>query len=408
MIELLFSFFNKAGSLLASAFIALGLISSPSLATAPIAVEQPQKIEESAEVGIKSVALGIEIEKLRNEIEDLKKVKSAPQKINQEQPPPPIVQKKEPKTYTLPSGAIVDENGKILNEVELNQKRLLEALERQRALLEKDKKIGKDQVVKEARRATTKICSDNGCGSGFIFEGDGYILTNAHVVEGVQVAKVFLDDGSSYESLVIGRNEAIDLAILHINSVGLPTLVLGDSDESALPITSDVFALGYPLASTYARIGADVVVTAEPGNITARRVAVGIEYLQTNANINSGNSGGPLINGQIEVVGITTWKLTKASGSGFAIPINTVRSYIPRLKAGMQAVNTPITPPAPPGPPQPDMPQGSTRTIPRSVISSIMLNPNLTCDQLGISDKSICWQYKLYKDKYNWTILDGE
>lgn len=346
----MFSFFEtifaKVTSAIASIIIAIGLVSPPA-PVQPVISTQPQMIEDQKETDTGAASVVAEIETLRKEIAELKKQKAV-SPIQSIPLPPKVIEKPKPKTYTLPNGAIIDEDGNILNQAELDQKQLLEALERQRDFLEKSNKISTDEIVRQARKATTLVCSTNaekiGCGSGFVFEADGYILTNAHVVEGVQSVKAFLDDGRSFEGTILGRNENIDLAILRISASGLPILALGNSDESSLPVTSDVIALGYPLVLTYLRIGADVVVTAEEGDITARRAKDGIEYLQTNANINKGNSGGPLINSKTEVVGVNTWILIGAD-SGFAIPINLVKSYIPQLKAGMQVVNTPIAPP---------------------------------------------------------------
>jgi serine protease Do len=172
-------------------------------------------------------------------------------------------------------------------------------------------------------------------GSGFIITNDGYILTNNHVVEGATKIQVTLDTGERYEADVIGTDPMIDLGLIKIDPKGktLPTLPLGDSDS--LKVGQWVMAIGNPFA---------LERTVTVGVVSGKRRQVGIgttvpglaNFIQTDAAINFGNSGGPLIDGQGRVVGISTaiQRGEMAEGIGFAIPINEARKAAEELRAG--------------------------------------------------------------------------
>ncbi len=173
-------------------------------------------------------------------------------------------------------------------------------------------------------------------GSGFIITDDGYILTNNHVVEGATKLQVTLDTGDKYDAEVIGTDPMIDLGLIKIDAKGkkLPTLPLGDSDS--LRIGQWVMAIGNPF--TLER-------TVTVGVVSGKKRQVGgvgptvpglANFIQTDAAINFGNSGGPLIDGQGRVVGISTaiQRGELAEGIGFAIPINEARKAAEELRAG--------------------------------------------------------------------------
>lgn len=241
------------------------------------------------------------------------------------------------------------------------------------------------EIVTRADKATVLICTTDvsACGSGFIFESNGFILTNAHVVEGVQTIIVRLGSGTKYTGSVVGRNEIVDLAVIKV--IGqFSKLSLGNSNSSALPLTSDVIAFGYPLTFDYALLGSNIALSVEEGDITARRTVDGIEYLQTNARIHGGNSGGPLINKRGEVVGINTWGLVIpgtdiGTGIGFAVPSNKAKEVIPNLKAGAQILKP--TSPSPSPSPTPSSPG----TVSVSVDSSVAAQ-NLA---VGVADQPL-------------------
>ena len=158
-------------------------------------------------------------------------------------------------------------------------------------------------------------------GSGFIISQDGYIITNAHVVENAAVVEVVLIDGiTSFNATIVGQDERSDIAILKVEATGLSPVELGDSDD--LEEGEEVVCIGNPY-------GMELSGSITNGIVSAlnRKIEMNGGYMtliQTNADINPGNSGGPLINAYGQVVGITSSKLvaTGYEGIGFAIPIN--------------------------------------------------------------------------------------
>ncbi len=160
-------------------------------------------------------------------------------------------------------------------------------------------------------------------GSGIIIDKKGYILTNNHVVESADEIKVILAENEEYDAKVIGRDSKTDLAVIKIDlDKDLPTVILGDSDN--LRVGQWAIAIGNPF-------GLHRTVTV--GVISATgRVELGIttyeNFIQTDASINRGNSGGPLLNIRGEVIGVNTAILGGASGIGFAIPINMAKEIL--------------------------------------------------------------------------------
>jgi S1-C subfamily serine protease len=172
-----------------------------------------------------------------------------------------------------------------------------------------------------------------GQGSGFIIDGSGIILTNAHVVNDADTVSVTLKDGRSFEGKVQGVDEVSDLAVVKLLGVKgkLPVAPLGNSDE--MQVGDWAIAVGNP-------VGLDNTVTLGIISTLHRPSAeVGIpnkrlDFIQTDAAINPGNSGGPLLNAQGEVVGINTAIRADAMGIGFAIPINKAKMLKDQLVRG--------------------------------------------------------------------------
>ena len=167
-------------------------------------------------------------------------------------------------------------------------------------------------------------------GSGFILTGDGYVLTNYHVIESSNSISVTLYDGKSYDAVLIGYDESSDIAVLKIDAEGLTPVVLGDSDN--LNVGDSVVAIGNPLGELTFSLTSGAV-SALNREITLSNSAT-MNLIQTDCAINSGNSGGALFNLYGEVIGITNAKYS-GSGSGasidnigFAIPINHVRGIV--------------------------------------------------------------------------------
>ena len=162
----------------------------------------------------------------------------------------------------------------------------------------------------------------SGAGSGVIFTADGYIITNAHVVEGAQQITVKLNDGTTYNATPVGSDSQSDIAVIKIDATGLTPAVLGDSDTIAIGETA--IAVGNP---------SNLGVTSTDGIISALNRSVTVEgntmnLIQTSAAISPGNSGGGLFNSKGELIGIVNAKNAdeNAEGLGFAIPINTAKA----------------------------------------------------------------------------------
>jgi len=165
------------------------------------------------------------------------------------------------------------------------------------------------------------VQQEQGQGSGFITRSDGVVLTNAHVVDGVSEVGVTLPDGRRFSGKVVGADPVTDVAVVKLAATGLPVAPLGDSTKVRPGQWS--IAIGNPL-------GLDNTVTLGIISAVHRTNAIGagqrVPYLQTDAAVNPGNSGGPLINDRGQVIGINT-AIRKAPGAGlsFAIPIDLAR-----------------------------------------------------------------------------------
>jgi serine protease Do len=168
-----------------------------------------------------------------------------------------------------------------------------------------------------------------GLGSGVIVSADGYILTNNHVVEGSQEITVETTDSRVFKAKLVGTDEPSDLAVLKIEASNLPVLTLGDSDRAQ--VGDVVLAVGNPLG---------IGQTVTSGIISAKGRTTGIgdgsfeDFIQTDAAINHGNSGGALVNTSGELVGINSQILSPSGGSigiGFAIPANMARDVMGQL-----------------------------------------------------------------------------
>ena len=175
-----------------------------------------------------------------------------------------------------------------------------------------------------------------GVGSGVIVSDDGYILTNNHVIEGTDEIKVTLSDGKEYDAKLVGRDNArsevggSDLAVIKIDAAGLPVLPFGDSD--ALEVGEWVIAIGTPLNYSQSVTRGIVSAKGRTGFTTYG------QFIQTDAPINQGNSGGALINIRGELVGINTLIATNSItmgniGLGFSIPSNLAQQLLPQLIA---------------------------------------------------------------------------
>jgi len=166
-------------------------------------------------------------------------------------------------------------------------------------------------------------------GSGFIISPDGYILTNNHMVEGAEKVTVELADSRKFTAEIIGTDPDSDIAVIKIDAENLPYLELADSDT--LEVGEWVLAIGNPLGFSH---------TVTAGIVSAKGRSVGLanieNFIQTDAAINRGNSGGPLLNLESKVVGMNTaiYGATGNIGIGFAIPVNMAKHAYKQLREG--------------------------------------------------------------------------
>ncbi len=172
-------------------------------------------------------------------------------------------------------------------------------------------------------------------GTGMIVTGDGYILTNKHVIDGANSIRIVMDDGTTYDEVeVVGKDPLNDVAYLKIkNAKDLPTVTLGNS--KTITTGQQVIAIGNALGQFQNTItsgiisGTGRVVTATSSDYSSSETLS--DLIQTDAAINAGNSGGPLVNAAGEVIGINTATSSEADGIGFAIPISSVKGMLKNI-----------------------------------------------------------------------------
>jgi S1-C subfamily serine protease len=173
-------------------------------------------------------------------------------------------------------------------------------------------------------------------GSGFVIDKAGYIVTNFHVIEDAETVEVSFSNNDSMKARIVGRDASTDLALLKVeaNSRALRPLILGDS--SAIRVGDDVLAIGNPFGLE--RSASRGIVSAVQRPLRAPSGFTIDHVIQTDAALNRGNSGGPLMNSRGEVIGVNSAIETAGDGQGnvgigFAVPINTVRDVVAQLKA---------------------------------------------------------------------------
>ena len=172
---------------------------------------------------------------------------------------------------------------------------------------------------------------ERGSGSGVIVSADGYILTNSHVISGVDEITVVMADGEQYDAEVVGSDPQSDVAVIKVDAKDLPAAKLGDSD--AIEVGEWVLAVGNPfeLQNT---VTAGIISARGRSGISPMSTSSYEDFIQTDAAINPGNSGGPLVNLDGEVIGINTAIATRTGGNigiGFAIPINMAKQIMEQL-----------------------------------------------------------------------------
>lgn len=231
-------------------------------------------------------------------------------------------------TQTMPSSAnSADKNFTITDAATLPDKDGKKAL----STMEIASKVGPATVSITADVSYTSIYgtteTGQSSGSGFVISQDGYIVTNNHVISGATSAKVLVPgETKPVDAIIVGTDTTTDIAVLKIDRQNLPFVTLGDSD--ALQVGELAVAIGNPFGELAGSVTVGVVSALD------REIAINdatYNLIQTDASINSGNSGGPLVNSYGEVIGVTNAKMSNGEGIGFAIPIDDVKSVIEEL-----------------------------------------------------------------------------
>ncbi|MDO5707610.1 MAG: trypsin-like peptidase domain-containing protein [Andreesenia angusta] len=170
-----------------------------------------------------------------------------------------------------------------------------------------------------------------GTGSGVLVSSDGYILTNSHVIAGgkAEDMKVLFIDGSEKDGNLVWQDRTLDLAIIKVEGEGLKAAELGNSDE--VNIGEVAIAIGNPLGLEFERTVTSGIISGLNRSLQISEDGSMEGLIQTDASINSGNSGGPLLNKEGKVIGINTLKIKSVEGMGFAQPINLVKPVIDQI-----------------------------------------------------------------------------
>ena len=192
--------------------------------------------------------------------------------------------------------------------------------------------------ISKIKSSGSSIFSENGIselgiGTGVILSEDGYILTNWHVAgEKYSNCYITIENGKIYNGTVMWADSDLDLAIVKIAAKGLTPIKIGDSDQ--VQVAEAVYAVGNPIGFEFQKTVTSGIISAVDRTIKIEeenKLSYMEDLIQTDASINEGNSGGPLVNVNGEMIGITTIKIASVEGIGFAVPINTIKPIIQKF-----------------------------------------------------------------------------
>ena len=226
--------------------------------------------------------------------------------------------------------------------------------------LSDERKSSLAELVERIQGGVVQITASGGSGSGFISHPDGLVVTSEHVVGGESSVGVWLTNGQRYDGSVLERDATSDLALVKIEgSQRFDALVVGNPGGARMG--DEVLALGFPIAD---KIGTNLTVTR--GIISSTRISDGVELLQTDAAMNPGNSGGPLVNSDGEVIGVNGFRIEQTdagrpvSNIGFAVSVSELERRLPGLEGNLIfslgspiPTVTPVPTPAPTETPRP-------------------------------------------------------
>jgi len=362
------------------------------------------KIKEEGvdEDDIEGQLLG-EIEKLRQQIanesanrkkleENIKnKEDSQPTSENSEEG-----EEYEGKTYTTPSGVVLDENGNVIS-IPDNVKD-----QQQSQTSSGDEKYSNSQISNIVKPTIARITSSQGTGSGVVVESSGKILTAAHVVSGVDIVDVDINN-KTYIGTVLGRDEENDIALVKISANNLKPI---EFSEKTPQMGDDVLVFGHPKSMPQVVMSVGILNGRQP-------IVSTFQHLQTDALTHPGSSGGAWVDRQGKLIGIHVGAysptvialsssgqlegITINDGFNFAVPANFVKNKISKLTDGYEDITNISYPP-----------KGSTIYISSGITTQIFYNPDLTCAQLTLVGEDLmkCTLYKTAKSDYQWVVED--